>query len=381
MTFYFVGPFYPLRGGIAQYIGILGQKLKEREHTVKVLSFIKQFPKFLFPGQTQEESSREYISLDSQQVFTPWNPLSWVRTFLQIKSEIPDAVIFKYWMPFFAPGFAAVCALTKWFTNVRILYILDNVIPHERRLGDKFFTRLAYKWVDAFIVQSEVVRQDLQNWFPESRRREVRYITHPIYDCYSDTGLSRDDALKALGIDPVKKSLLFFGLVRQYKGLDILLEAMSEVVEKLSGEVHLTIAGEFYESEESYRRKINELSIAQYVTIVNEYIPNEKVSLYFRAADLLVLPYRSATQSGVIQIAYHFGIPVISTNVGGLPEVVKQEETGYLVPAEDPQALCDAIVRSCESGVREKMVKNIRDLYSGESWNEMMNALEVLASR
>ena len=381
MTFYLVGPFYPLRGGIAQYIGVLGQKLEVRGHAVRVLSFRKQFPKLLFPGQTQIETSQDYIKLDTRPVFIPWNPCTWLRTFWAIRRGKPNAVIFKYWMPFFAPGYAAVCGLTKWLTSVRIIYIVDNVIPHEKRPGDRFFTRLAFRWVDAFIVQSDVVRQDLLRWFPEAKRREVKFVHHPIYDCYTDTNLSREKARQKLGLKAEGKLLLFFGLVRHYKGLDVLIEAFPHIVASLGEDVHLLVAGEFYETEETYWRRVEELDLSHKVAIVNKFIPNEDVGTYFRAADLLVLPYRSATQSGVIQVAFHFELPVISTRVGGLPEVVRDGETGFLVPPEDPKSLAEAVVKFFRDDTRDKIIENMRKEKERYSWDKMVETMEEIAGK
>ncbi|MCX6640093.1 MAG: glycosyltransferase [bacterium] len=378
MTFFLVGPFYPLRGGIAQYIGVLGQKLEQRGHRVKVLAFRKQFPKFLFPGQTQLESSREHIPLESDHVFVPWNPLSWFRTFLHARQGKPDALIFKYWMPFFAPGYAAVCALCKWFTPIKTIFVLDNVIPHEQRLGDRFFTRLAFRWVDGFIAQSEVVLTDLYRWFPEAKKRRVNLVAHPIYDCYSDTAGSKAEARGRLNLDPKGKLLLFFGLVRRYKGLDILLRSLPAVQSSLGSQIHLLVAGEFYEPEEDYTKIIRELELSDTVTIINKYISNEDVGLYFRAADVLVLPYRSATQSGVIQVAFNFGLPVISTRVGGIPEVIKDGVTGFLVDPESPEYLAKTIVQYFREEVEEKIRSNIVSGKDQYSWDEFMKVLENL---
>lgn len=378
MTFNLVGPFYPLRGGIAQYLGVLGQKLQEKGHQVKVLAFRKQFPKFLFPGQTQVESSREYIHLDSQAVFIPWNPITWYRTYRLARDDRADALIFKFWMPFFGPGYAAVCALTHWFTDIRIIYIIDNVIPHEKRPGDRFLTRLAFRWVDGFIVQSEVVREDLFKWFPEAKDQQVVYVPHPIYDSYSGSEMSREEARAKLGRPAGEKLLLFFGLVRHYKGLDTLLEAMPEVIRTL-GDVHLVVAGEFYEPEQDYRQIIEKLGIDSHVTLINKYIPNEEVSQYFRAADVLVLPYRSATQSGVIQVAHHFELPVISTRVGGLPEVIREGETGYLVEPEHPGRLAQAIRDYFLYGNNAAMKKGLEAAKNRYSWDGMTRAIEELA--
>jgi D-inositol-3-phosphate glycosyltransferase len=377
VIFNLVGPFYPLRGGIAQYIGVLGQKLEEKGHRVKVLAFRKQFPRFLFPGQTQVEASKEYIHLESEAVFIPWNPLTWYRTYRSAKTGEAQALVFKFWMPFFAPGYAAVCALIHWFSKIRLIYIIDNVIPHEKRPGDRFFTRLAFRWVDGFIVQSEVVRQDLYKWFPRAKRRQVIFVPHPIYDSYSGSDLSREEARARLHRPSGEKLLLFFGLVRRYKGLDTLLEAMPEVVRSL-GEVHLLVAGEFYEPEADYRQLIEKLGIAKHITLINQYIPNEDVSLYFRAAEVLVLPYRSATQSGVIQVAHHFAMPVIYTRVGGLPEVIREGETGFLVEPERPAALAKAIVEFFQYRNSEALRLGLESARHRYSWDNMIQAIEKL---
>jgi len=380
VKFFLVGPFYPFRGGIAQYVGVLGKKLQEGGHEVKVLGFRKQFPQFLFPGQTQMEASREYIPLEAETVFIPWNPWSWYRTFRRAQAGQPDALVFKYWMPFFAPGYAGVCALVKWFSRIRTVFILDNVIPHERRPGDRFFTRLAFRFVDGFVVQSETVRQDLMRWFPEARRRTVVYVPHPIYDQYSDERLPPEEARRRLGLKPEGNLILFFGLVRRYKGLDTLIEAMPAILAGLGPDVHLLVAGEFYEPEEEYRRLVEKMGVADRVTLVNRYIPNEEVSLYFRAADVLALPYRSATQSGVIQVANHFELPVISTAVGGLPEVIKDGETGYLVEPENPARLADAVVKYFLHGNGEALRQGLRRTRERYSWDDMVKALENLGS-
>ncbi|TKJ39798.1 glycosyl transferase family 1 [candidate division LCP-89 bacterium B3_LCP] len=379
MTIYLLGPFYPLRGGIAQYIGVLGKKLLQREHKVKILSFKKQFPKILFPGRTQVETSKDVIELASHPVFVPWNPLSWFRTFSVIRRERPGALIIKYWMPFFAPGFAAVCALTKWFTKTRIIFIIDNVIPHERIPFDRILTRLCFRWGDGYIVQSQVVQDDLYMWFPEAKKRNVRLTAHPLYDCYSTETVSREEAREKLGLNQQQKVLLFFGLIRQYKGLQVLLDAMPEIIQALGSDVRLLIAGEFYEPEEKYRSRISDSGIQGEVVLENRYIPNEEVGTYFKAADLLVLPYLSATQSGVVQVAYNFELPVISTKVGGLPEVVIEGQTGYLVPPDNPAELAGAVADFFNQDKSAEMKRNIKDIKQQYSWDEMLQAVEELS--
>jgi glycosyltransferase involved in cell wall biosynthesis len=379
VTFYLVGPYYPFRGGIAQYLAILGKKLEERGHRVKVLSFRKQFPRFLFPGQTQLETSRDYIRLESEALFIPWNPLSWWRTFQAARRGRPEALIFKYWMPFFAPGYAAVCYLTRKFTAIRTIYVLDNVIPHERRPGDRFLTRLALRWVDGFIVQSKTVKVDLLAWFPAAGRMQIAEVAHPVYDCYPGAELSPTAARAKLSLNPSGKIILFFGLVRHYKGLDTLLQAMPAIHAALGSEVHLIVAGEFYQPEAEYRQTIADLHLEEIVTLHNHYIPNEDVALYFRAADVLALPYRSATQSGVIQVAYHFGLPVISTRVGGLPEVVDEGHTGFLVEPENPARLADAIIRFFRFENYATMRGAARAAGERFSWGPMVESIERLS--
>jgi glycosyltransferase involved in cell wall biosynthesis len=385
VKFHLVGPYYPLRGGIAQYLALLGRRLEEEGHQVKVLAFRKQFPGFLFPGRTQTESSSQYIRLAAEAVFIPWNPWSWFKTFYAARRDAPDALIFKYWMPFFAPGYAAVCRLVRAFTRIKVLFILDNVIPHERRPGDRFLTRLAFRWVDGFIVQSEAVRKDLETWFPESKNRKVVFVPHPVYDCYGETGMSREEARVRLGVPKQGKLILFFGLVRHYKGLDILLKAMPAIRDGWNEPIHLLIAGEFYEPEEIYRDLIRSLDLQESVTIVNRYIPNEEVGICFQAADLLVLPYRSATQSGILQIAQNFGTPVISTTVGGLPEAADALKgasavlsSDRLIPPESPEKLADAVIRFFARNPEPPAREGKDADFARETWSRLIQALVSL---
>ena len=385
MKFHLVGPYYPLRGGIAQYIALLGRRMEEEGHQVKMLAFRKQFPKFLFPGRTQTETSTQLIRLEAEAVFVPWNPFSWFKTYLAVRRDAPDALIFKYWMPFFAPGYAAVCWLVRFFTRTKLLFILDNVIPHERRPVDRFLTRLAFRWVDGFIIQSEAVRKDLEAWFPEAKNRRMAFVPHPVYDCYDAPGLNREEARARIGVPQQERLILFFGLVRHYKGLDTLLEAMPAIRAGMKDLIHLLIAGEFYEPEENYRVLIRKLDLQKSVTIVNRYIPNEEVGIYFRAADLLVLPYRSATQSGILQIAQHFGTSVISTTVGGLPEAAGINggegavlSTDRLVPPENPQALADAVIRFFSLYQNQQNHQERSFTEARETWNRLIQALVSL---
>ena len=370
MKIAFVGPAHPLRGGIAHYIAVLYKKLEEKGHTPKILSFSKQYPKILFPGKTQEDVSQEIIKVDAIPIFAPLNPLSWIRTFVYLKALRPRLLIFKYWMPFFAPSFAALSWLVQSFTSTKILYICDNIVPHEKFPGDIFLTKLAFKFVDFFIVQSETVKKDLLSFRPNANFKK---IPHPIYDIFSVSSQDKTSLRRTLQIKE-ERVLLFFGYVRAYKGLDLLLNAMPTVLKQI--DARLLVVGEFYDPREGYDVLIDRLGIGHKVTIVDEYVPNEKVSIYFGAADVVVLPYLSATQSGIVQIAYSFNKPVITTDVGGLPEVVVHGKSGLVVPSKNSEALSEAVVHFYDAQLEAQLVEGVRQEKQKYSWDRMVEAIE-----
>ncbi len=364
---------YPLRGGIAQYTGILYREL-QKKHEVNVITFKRQYPKFLFPGKTQQESSKNAsIKIESEAIIDSINPMTWLRVFLKIKKNKPDLIIFKYWMPFFAPCFGTITWLTKWFTTTKILYICDNVMPHERRPGDRLLTRFALGKADFFIVQSNVVKNDLLELLPNANYKKV---AHPVYDIFGKL-IEKNKARKELGI-VTPRVILFFGFIRAYKGLDLLLEAMPEILKNL--ELKLLVVGEFYEDEQKYRQLIDKLGIADQVIIHSDFVPNENVYLYFSAADVVVLPYKSATQSGIVPLAYHFNKPCIVTDVGGLSEVVLDNKTGFVVEPNDPVALAQAVIRFYREGKEARFMENINKEKKKYSWENLVEAIEELAS-
>jgi len=368
MKILLIGPAYPLRGGIAQFLALLYKSLKEAGHDVVFHRFIRQYPKFLFPGKTQQEEGAPAFELESIPSLDPMNPFNWPLAAWRIAREKPDLVVLKWWMPFFGPSYIVSLWLAKVLCGCKVMFIVDNAIPHEKRPGDMLITRVGFGISDYFLVMSESVKADLL-----SIKQDARYVhtPHPLYDVFGKPK-GKEDAKKALGVEgPV---LLFFGFVRAYKGLHVLLDAMPEVLGLMKAT--LLVAGEFYEDKSSYIKKTEDLGIAGSVVILDRYIPNEAVAGYFSAADLLVLPYRSATQSGITQIAYVFDLPVVATNVGGLPEVVKDGETGYLVPPDDPHALAEAIVRYFRETDREEMKECIQAEKRRFSWEEMVNKIE-----
>ncbi len=372
MKIIILGTSYPMRGGIAHYVALLYKALLQRGHDVQIISFKRQYPSIFFPGKTQQDSSKEIEPIPSQPLLDSIGPLSWIKTFLAIYRQRPDLIIFKYWLPFFAPAYASIAFLTRLFTRTRVLYVCDNIVPHEKKLGDRLLTRLGLAFVDYFIVQSGIVRQDLLHFRPRAHFKEV---PHPVYEIFRQNYTSAA-ARTRLGLDPAEKVLLFFGYVRAYKGLSCLLEALPLVQKRWP--VKLLVAGEFYDDKEKYVSQIHQLGLRDAVAIFDDYIPNEEVGLYFAAANVVVLPYISATQSGIVQIAYNYNKPVITTDVGGLPEAVAQEVTGLVVPAQDAAALAQAIIRYFEENKEPKFSENIQHQKKQYSWERLARAIEEL---
>jgi glycosyltransferase involved in cell wall biosynthesis len=367
-----VGTAYPFRGGISHYNALLYSELK-KSHEVDVITFKRQYPQLLFPGKTQQETEGEILRIPSEQLIDSVNPLNWISVGKNLRKRGVDLLIFKYWLPFFGPSFGTIAKFAKRGTRTRVLFICDNVIPHEHRPGDAAFTRFAFNQVDFFIVQSETVERDLVKFKPGARYRKV---PHPVYNLFGEP-VDRLQARNTLGIQR-KHLLLFFGYVRPYKGLNVLLQAMAQLTTKL--DVELLVVGEFYESEGAYRDQIRELGLHGNVTLHPEYVSNRDVRTYFSAADVVVLPYLSATQSGIAQIAYNFNKPVIATDVGGLGEVVLNGKTGFLVPPDNATALADAIQRFFADNKEEEFARNVGQEKEKYTWGAMVRAIESLTA-
>jgi len=363
-----VGTAYPWRGGIAHYLALLARHLSKR-HTVTTVTFSRQYPAFLFPGKTQEEQGSADASVPAAQLIDSMNPFTWISAARTIAAMKPDLLVFKYWLPFFGPCFGTIAGLVRRWTGARVVFICDNVLPHERRIGDIAFTRFAFQFVDLFIVQSHAVEKELKHF---RHNANAVFVPHPIYEIFGG-GTSKARARKTLSISQ-RRVLLFFGYVRRYKGLDTLLEALAIIRPSLN--VHLLVVGEFYHDEQIYRRQIRDLRIDENVTVVSDYIPNDRVGEYFSAADVVVLPYRSATQSGIVQIAYQFDKPVIATDVGGLAEVVRHGVTGFIVPPEDPPALASAVIDFYKEKHEARFTRAVQKEKKNYSWEAMVKAIE-----
>ena len=365
-----LGTAYPLRGGIAHYNALLASALGA-SHTVDTVTFKRQYPAFLFPGKTQQESGETMIAPPAPQLVDSINPLNWVRVGRLIRDQRPDVLVFKYWLPFFGPCFGTIARIVRSNNHTRILCICDNVLPHERRPLDVSFTRYAFAAVDAFIVQSSAVERDLQQLLP---RALYRHVPHPVYNIFG-AAIDKDKARANLGFKD-ERIVLFFGYVRRYKGLHVLLQAMPHLLAHFP--VRLLVVGEFYDDEQAYREQIQALGLEHAVTIHSDYVPNERVGEYFSAADVVVLPYLSATQSGIAQIAYNFDRPVIASNVGGLAEVVIDGLTGYVVPPEDPEALAQAIAKFYREEREQEFAVQVREEKRKYTWENLVIAIEEL---
>lgn len=372
MNIILIGTAFPLRGGIAHYNALLARALAER-HQVRTITFSRQYPALLFPGKTQEEADGAGEATPAPQLIDSVNPLSWFRVGNQIRRQAPDLLLFKYWLPFFGPCFGTIARRARANGHTKVICICDNVLPHEKRPGDALLTRYAFRSVDGFIVQSDAVEQDLNEFWGGATYRKS---PHPLYTIFGDP-IDRQEARRSLGI-AAARVLLFFGYVRKYKGLDILLDALARLPAEMG--IHLVVAGEFYDPEEGYREQIRALQIQDRVTLRPDYLPNEEVRRYFSAADAVVLPYRSATQSGIAQIAYNFGTPVIATDVGGLQEVVLHDCTGLVVPPDNPAALAEAIVQFYRSGKESLYRNNVRQERLKYTWDNLVRAIEELAT-
>jgi len=379
MRIVIVGTAYPLRGGIAHYVSLLYTTLIRRGHDVKVITFKRQYPKILFPGKSQDEKGDLLDPIQTEIVIDSINPLTWRKAGAIAAQFKPDLILFKYWMPFFAPAYGVIARTAKRLTRkqgheCKIAFIADNVLPHEKRPGDIALTKFAFRPVDYFIIQSESVERDLKSVDPDAKF--IR-LDHPIYEIFGPR-IDRVLARKKLSIPDETPAILFFGYIRKYKGLDILLRAMPKIIENLP-EIRLIIAGEFYGDEKDYHLLIEELMIpAKNLVLATDYIPNDEVSTYFSAANVAVLPYRSATQSGIVQIAYNFDVPVIATNVGGLAEIVIDKISGLISHEATPEAIAEKVSAFFLESMEQKLTEGVIIEKKKYSWDTFAEGIEKL---
>ncbi len=353
----------------------LAKAFADRGDEVEIFSFSLQYPSILFPGKSQftDEPAPEGIRIRS--TINSINPLSWIKTGRMIRKLRPDLVIIRFWIPFMGPALGCIARKIRKNRTTKIIAITDNVIPHEPRPGDRALTSYFLKPVQGFITMSAAVMDDLSH-FDKLKPRAV--CLHPLYDNYGQA-LSREEALALLELPPENKYLLFFGLVRKYKGLDLLLHALAS--EKLSHlPLKLVVAGEFYDDYEYYRKLVGDLGVYDKVIMNNEFIPNAEVARYFCAADLVVQPYRDATQSGVTQVAYHYDKPMVVTAVGALPEMVPDGVAGYVVKPEADE-IAEAIRKYFDENREQAFAENVKNEKKKYSWDIFLQAIDKLADK
>ena len=364
---------YPYRGGIAHFMETMRSGLQARGHEVLALSFTRQYPGFLFPGTSQLDRNLAPPDLaPAKRAVDSVNPVTWLSTSAQIARADVDAVVFKYWMPFMAPAFGTI-ARRLARKGVKTIVVVDNALPHERHLGDAALSRYFLGAASGFVVMSESVRSDLEMLGIEG---PARLVQHPVYDLFGES-INPAGAREQLGLPEGVPVLLFFGFIRRYKGLHVLLEAMPHVLEVLP-EAQLVVAGECYDDEGFYRDIIQRHRLERSVKFDAAYIANADVPKYFSAADVVVQPYVSATQSGVAQVAFNFSKPLIVTNVGGLTEVVHHEDNGLVVPPEAPGPLAEAVIRYFQEGMKDRLTENMRQRKEAFGWNALYEAIESL---
>lgn len=332
-----VGPAHPLRGGIAASSERIASEFIGLGHQCDMHSFSLQYPSFLFPGKTQftDDAPPENLKITSN--INSINPLNWIKVGLQLKKQKYDLVIFRYWMSFMAPCFGTIARIIKQNKHTQIVSLTDNAIPHEPKFFDKPFSGFFFSVCDVFLTMSESVKQDLLDM---GIKVPINYVPHPLYDTYG-SALTKQDARAKLNLKNTDKYLLFFGFIRKYKGLSLLIEALAKPKLKELN-IKLIVAGEFYEDKEIYINQITQLGLSNEVILHNEFIPTNQVSTYFCACDVVVQPYLNATQSGVTQIAYYYNKPMIVTNVGGLAELVPNNKVGFVCNVNSDE-IADAI--------------------------------------
>ncbi len=356
-----VAPAYPYRGGIAAF-GVRLAKELAKEHTCQYINFSRLYPGVLFPGKTQYDKSNSQIEFESVRLLDSLNPLSWLRTGRYITKSEPDTVIFHWWHPFFGPAYREISRFSgKKTTKVAICH---NVLPHDKSILWKRAVKFGLGKMDGYVVHSRTEITDLKKLKPNAR---ILSLFHPIYDVFPGEKISRQEARKTLHIEENARVILNFGLIRPYKGVDVLLKAVKRLgdVDRLK----CIVVGEVYSQRELIDKLIAEISPDK-IRLVDEYIPNEQVALWFRAADVVVLPYRSATQSGIIPIAYRCNRPVIATRVGGLPDAVTEDQSGYLVEPGDPTQLANAIRRFFIDYRNPDLSEGIKQMCAKLSWSQ-----------
>ncbi len=367
-----VGPAYPYRGGNSLFVSFVFDALKD-SFDVKIYNYKLLYPTFLFPGTTQFDNSNVLIKkAPNERIVNSINPFNWISTALKIKNENADLVVFDWWHPFFGVCHFTISTLIKKYYKRKILFITENVVSHEGNFIDRSLTRLGLLYASNFLALSEVVEKELRTI---SKSKKIFRSELPVYDCYQQEELNSTKS--EFGFSEDDKVLLFFGYVRKYKGLDILLDAFPKISELFPG-IKLLVVGEFYDSPDEYLNKIKSNNIEKNVILINNFVPNEEVGKYYSASDIVILPYRSATQSGILNIAYGFVKPVIVTRVGGLSEFVKEEKTGFVIEPNSTEAIVEGVKQFYSLRDKINFEQNIRELVSSNKFDKLPQLFEKI---
>lgn len=368
-----VGTAYPYRGGLAAFNERLAYEYQNAGHDVEIYTFTLQYPGFLFPGKTQYSTEPAPAGLKIFRRINSCNPFNWLKVGREIARKNADLVIFAYWMSFMAPCMGTIARKVRKNGHSKVIALVHNMLPHEPNILDKILPPYFVKSMDGFIALSKSVVEDIEKF--DKRNRPKTYAPHPIYDHYGEK-MPREAALKQLELDANCRYILFFGFIRAYKGLDLLLRAFSnENLKSLN--VKLIVAGEFYENEQHYQELINQLGIRNNVILHTDFIANDRVKLYFNAADIVAQPYKTATQSGVTQIAFHFEKSMLVTNVGGLAEIVPHGKIGFVVEPE-AEAIADALNDFFNNHRQPDFEQNILEEKKKYAWSRITDAISTL---
>ncbi len=367
-----IGPAHPLRGGLASFDERLARAFQQQGDDAIIYTFSLQYPGFLFPGSTQYSSEPAPTDIRIKVCINSVNPLNWLAVGNELKKYKPDIIVVRYWLPFMGPCLGTILRRAKTNKHTKVVAITDNVLPHEKRPGDKPFTKYFLGACDAFITMSEKVMKDLRLF----TTKPAKQIIHPLYDNFGDA-VTKTEAKQHLGLPADGKIILFFGFIRKYKGLDILLEAMGLLKNSAVGDIRLLVAGEFYEDRKPYDDLIEGLGISEQLILRTDFIADSEVKFYLSAADFVIQPYRNATQSGVTPLAYHFEKPMLVTNVGSLPDLVPDKKVG-IVAEPNAKSIAEGITQLYALG-EEYFLPNLREEKKKYSWDVLVNTVKELA--
>lgn len=358
-----IGPAWPLRGGLSAFDEKLATQFTEKGIQTRIDTFSLQYPSILFPGKSQYTTDPKPKDVNIAVCINSINPLNWIKIGLKLYRQKPDLIIVRFWIPFLAPCLGTILKIAKKNKHTKVISIVDNMIPHEKRMGDQLLTKYFVKTVDGFIAMSEKVKNDIKIF----SHKPVSISPHPIFNHFGNP-ITKKDARTNLGIPQEGKIILFFGYIRKYKGLDLLIQAMADdAIKKL--DIHLMIVGEFYEDASAYHLLIDSLGLQEQITLYSNYIPDDEVKNYVCSADFIIQPYKNATQSGVTPLAYHFEKPMLVTNVGGLADTVPHLKTGIVV-APSTKEIAKGIETLYELG-ESHFIHNIIEEKKKYSWAQM----------